>query len=83
MGKVVKLEPRCREAAPCTRLRSKPRPQRASSPLTPDLKDFIDRVVVPILVKEYLVENGLAKSDADAANFVRRTAAPELRAVRP
>lgn len=82
MGKVVKHEPGRQGATRCTRLQSRPRP-RKDSPLTPELKDFIDRVVVPILVKEYLAvtdfENELAKSDSDAANSVSRTAAPELR----
>lgn len=32
------------------------REKQAESPLTPELKDFIDRVIVPILVKQYLVE---------------------------
>ncbi len=28
--------------------------QRRQSPLTPELKGFIDRVIVPILVRDYL-----------------------------
>ena len=41
--------------------------------IDPDLKGFIDRVIVPILVKEYLE---LAESEADGANSVSSTAAP-------
>jgi hypothetical protein len=32
----------------------RPRPARKDSPLTPELKGFIDRVIVPILVRDYL-----------------------------
>jgi hypothetical protein len=32
----------------------KPRSPVKSSPLTPDLKAFIDRVIVPTLVRDYL-----------------------------
>ena len=32
----------------------RPKPARADSPLTPELKGFIDRVIVPILVRDYL-----------------------------
>ena len=55
--------------------------------LDPALRDFIDRAIVPILVKEYLAiteaENELARECSDAAHFVSNTAARELRAVRP
>jgi len=57
--------------------------------IDPDLKGFIDRVIVPILVKEYLEmaegETGLAREDSDEANFVSSTAAPApgQRDVRP
>jgi hypothetical protein len=37
----------------------KPRPAPKGSPLTPELKDFIDRVIVPILVRDYL--SGIAQ----------------------
>lgn len=91
MGKVVKLDGKQRSRAKrCIRLQPAPghNPAREPSPLTPELKDFLDRTVVPILVKEYLavndLENELAKKDSDAAHFGIRTAAPpELRAVRP
>ncbi len=55
--------------------------------IDPDLKGFIDRVIVPILVKEYMeiieAENVLAQEDLDAANSDSSTAAPSLREVRP
>jgi hypothetical protein len=47
----------------------------------PDLKAFIDRVIVPILVKEYLdmaeAENVLAEEDSNAANLSAKR--PHLR----
>lgn len=88
MSKVVKLESKHRTPAdPRTRLQSRRGEVREPSPLTPELKEFIDRAIVPILVKEYLavtsIENGLAKKDSDAAHFLSSTAARELRVVRP
>jgi hypothetical protein len=38
----------------------RPRPAKPS-PLTPELKDFIDRAIVPALVKQYLATNEPAK----------------------
>jgi len=42
------------------------------SPLTPEMKEFADRVLVPILLKEYLAgvspEIELAKEDSGASN---------------
>jgi hypothetical protein len=67
-------------------LGSNERHRRASkdSPLTPALMEFIDRVIVPVLVREYLtLENGLADERSDAAHSERYTAARELRTVRP
>jgi hypothetical protein len=65
----------------------RPKAARPDSPLTPELKEFIDRAIVPALVKQYLAEtdeqNKFAKSSSDAANFVGHTAAPELRTMRP
>jgi len=90
LGKVVKLESKPRTAQKVgTRLRS--RPARAgvpkASPLTPDLKAFIDAAIVPVLVKQYLAledrENELAERDSDTAHSVSSTAAPGLREVRP
>lgn len=55
--------------------------QRKPVGIDPDLKTFIDRVIVPILVKEYLhmpeAENVLAEEDSNAANL--STARPHLR----
>lgn len=63
LGKVVKLEAH-HQAADCTRLRSSTRHGRQESPLTSELKQFIDSAIVPILVNEYLAvtanENELA-----------------------
>ena len=86
MGKVVKLESKPRTAPRvCTRLQ--PRPTRAEvraeSPLTPELKAFIDAAIVPVLVKQYLAENRFAVEDSDAAHSVSSTAAPGLKEVRP
>jgi hypothetical protein len=53
LSTIVKLEPGRQSVARCTRLQSKPRPKE-DSPLTPELKEFIDSVVVPILVHEFL-----------------------------
>jgi hypothetical protein len=50
------------------------RPAKAS-PLTPELREFIDRAIVPALVKKYLAEMELAKTEHDAAHSVRSTAA--------
>lgn len=89
MGNVVKLESTLSAGAPCIRLQSGPRRHQAGedSPLTPELKAFIDAAIVPVLIKEYLavsgIENELAKNDSDAAHFDSRTAARELRAVKP
>jgi hypothetical protein len=88
LGNLLKLEPKQRgPATHCRRVQSSRHPALKDSPLTPELKEFIDRAIVPILVKEYLavtnLENGLAEKDADAAHFVSSTAARKLRAVRP
>ena len=37
----------------------------AQSPLTPELREFIDRVIVPILVKQYLAAESSEKGTAD------------------
>jgi hypothetical protein len=53
--------------------------QDTESPLTPELKDFIDRAIVPILVKRYLAEqvaeDKLAGATADVAESTGKTAA--------
>jgi hypothetical protein len=56
--------------------------------LTPELKEFIDRAIVPALVEQYLVEmrieNKLAADPSHAAHSHRNTAAPKVRGnVRP
>lgn len=57
------------------------------SPLTPELRDFVDRVIVPILVKEYLAvsegENDLADDASSAAHSLSRTAVPRPRKMKP
>jgi hypothetical protein len=57
--------------------------RRRQSPLTPELKEFIDRAIVPALVKQYLAEDTLANRREDEANSHSRTAAPGLEIVRP
>jgi hypothetical protein len=63
--------------------------QRRKEPveIEPDLKEFIDRVIVPILVKEYMeiveAENVLAHECPDATNSDSSTGTPSLREVRP
>jgi len=88
MGKVLKLgAKRLAAGAQCVRLQSDRRQARENSPLTPELKEFIDRAIVPVLVKQYLAvtegEDNLADDAPDAAHFVSSTAARELRAVKP
>ena len=82
MGKVVKLESKRTASASCTRLQT-----HEASPLTAEMKEFIDRAIVPVLVKQYValvgLENDVAEKDTDAAHFVSSTAARKLRAVRP
>lgn len=84
MGKVVKLEvvypaavPPCRgmQAALCSR-------SPEVSPLTPALKEFIDRAIVPALVEQYLAdvshncgESPLAEAEDAVALSERSTAA--------
>jgi hypothetical protein len=86
LDKVAKLESKPLTArGGRTRLQS--RPVRAgvskASPLTPALKDFIDRAIVPVLVKRYLAlaerENELAERASDEGNSDSYTAAPGLR----
>jgi hypothetical protein len=72
----------------------RPRPAK-HSPLTPELKEFIDRAIVPALVKQYLAanepakggpkvklpakQNDLAESEACVAQSLSSTATPSLR----
>ena len=64
MLRVVQLEPK--------------RKAPAESPLTPELKEFIDNAIVPILVKQYLAEddkmNELAEQGGDVSKSTRSTA---------
>ena len=65
MAKVIQLERKRKPAA--------------ESPLTPELQEFIDRAIVPILVKQYLAMEGapteLAERGAVVAKSLRKTAA--------
>lgn len=81
MAKVAKLESKRIAIARSGRVQS-----RKDSPLTPALKEFIDRAIVPVLLKQYLAvaegENDLAGDALVAAHSVSSTAARKLRAVR-
>ena len=71
MGKVVKLESKRIADAHCIRMQSRRRPQtQEASPLTPELKGFIDRVIVPILVRDYLSGIAQEKQIADGREGV-------------
>jgi hypothetical protein len=90
LGKVVKLEARSRRSPKVrTRLQSRPAPTgvQEASPLTPELKAFIDAAIVPVLVKRYLAlvdrENELAERDSDTTHSVGSTSESILREVRP
>lgn len=56
----------------------RPRPIAKKSPLTPELREFIDRAIVPALVKQYLSEldgeNKLAESNARVSQSLSSTA---------
>lgn len=54
MGKVFKLESKSQNATPSRISMHRRFAEHEPSHLTPELKDFIDRVIVPILVKSYL-----------------------------
>lgn len=43
----------------------------AQQTLTPELKDWLDRVIVPALVDAYLVEKEVANGDELAQNTVK------------
>jgi len=45
----------------------------AESPLTPDLKEFIDRAIVPILVKQFLAEQEAADELAERGGVVAKS----------
>lgn len=77
MAKVIQLEQKRNPAV--------------DTPLTPELKEFIDRAIVPILVKQFLAEQRsrsgktakLALGGSGVAKSCSSTAAPGLREVRP
>jgi hypothetical protein len=64
LAKIFQLEPK--------------RPAPAGSPLTPELKEFIDRVIVPILVKQYLAEEGGVPELAERVGGVAKSTASTL-----
>ncbi len=67
MGKVVKLGSKHRAPpASCIRLQSRRGSAREESALTPELKSFIDRVAVPILVEWWLSEPQNEKQIAES-----------------
>jgi len=58
------------------------------SPLTPEMKEFIDHAIVPVLVTQYLSEIDAQETSLRKAATMRHTvsehtAAPELRTMRP
>jgi hypothetical protein len=65
LGRIVQLESKRKPAV--------------ESPLTPELKDFIDRAIVPLLVKQYLAEmeknDHLAQGASGGAHSLSTTAA--------
>jgi hypothetical protein len=67
LGKVVKLESKRIAPPPFSRAQSGGCRLRAASPLTPELKDFIDRAIVPALVEKYLGEMDVAKAGSPVA----------------
>jgi hypothetical protein len=60
--------------------------RRRQSPLTPELKAFIDQAIVPILVKEYLaltkIEDELAIEAPRAPHSLSRTSTSRPRNVK-
>lgn len=84
MGKVHKVEAGHQATTvPCGRLQCTPpgREPDGLSPLTPELKGFIERVIVPILVKEYLAitesEIDLAWYDSEGAHCLGSSTGPK------
>jgi hypothetical protein len=57
--------------------------QPRKSPRTPELKDFVDRAIVPAMVKQYLDKIGLAKKDVNDANSGQQDGRTGVRKVRP
>jgi len=75
MSKLVKLEVGPGTGANCRRVQTVSRLRQAGedSPLTPELKAFIDDAIVPILVKEYMAE--LQKGESEASGLAEKGAA--------
>ena len=83
MGKLVNLESKHIAAeALCRGVPSRDR-LLGRSPLTPELKEFIDRAIVPALVEQYLDEIELAKEDDIDANSGQQHGRTKVRTVRP
>jgi hypothetical protein len=72
LHKVVKLESKHISVAPGRGAQS-----QETSPLTTELKDFIDRAIVPALVARYINEIGLAETPKPVALSHRSTAATQ------
>lgn len=76
MGKLLELGAKQATASSYGRAQLGLRPQRCEpSLLTPELKGFIDRVIVPILVQSYLAE---AQSEKEIAERPAVVASCEL-----
>lgn len=66
MGKLLEIDTKQTDASSYRRVNLGPRPQRCEPSLfTPELKGFIDRVIVPILVQSYLAEMQSKKEIAE------------------
>ena len=66
MGKLLELDAKQAAASSYGREQLGPRSQRCEpSLLTPELKGFIDRVIVPLLVQSYLAEMQSEKEIAE------------------
>lgn len=88
MGKLLELDAKQAAASSYGSVQRGPRPQRCeASLLTPELKGFIDRVIVPILVQSYLTEMQSEKEIAErpavvASCELMSDAVPRAEAVR-
>ena len=88
MGKLLELDTKQAAASPYRRVQLGRRPQQCEpSPLTPELKGFIERVIVPILVQSYLAETQSEKEIAErpvvvASCGLMSDAVPRVEAVR-
>jgi len=88
MGKLLELDTKQAAASSYGRVQLGPCPQQCGpSVLTPELKGFIDRVIVPILVQSYLAEMQSEKEIAErpavvASCQLMSDAVPRAEAVR-